>query len=62
MAEKYLNKHTTSLVTREIQIKTALRFQLTSVRMAKIKTSGDSNASKDVKKEKKSSIAGGIAS
>ena len=42
MAVKYLKKCSTSLVIREIQIKTTLRFHLTPVRMTKIKNSGDS--------------------
>jgi hypothetical protein len=42
MAGKHLKKCSTSLVIREMQIKTTLRFHLTSVRMAKIKNSGDS--------------------
>jgi hypothetical protein len=41
-AEKHLKKYSTSLVTREMQIKTTLRFYHTSVRMVKIKNSGDS--------------------
>jgi hypothetical protein len=42
MAEKHLKKCSTSLIIREMQIKTTLRFHLKGVRMAKIKNSGDS--------------------
>jgi predicted permease len=42
MAEKCLKVSSTSIVIREMQIKTTLRFHLTPVRMAKIKNSGDS--------------------
>jgi hypothetical protein len=41
MAEKHLKKGPKSLVIREIQIKMALRFYLTLIRKAKIKTSGE---------------------
>jgi hypothetical protein len=40
MAEKHLKECLISLVIREMQIKTTLRFHLTPVRMAKIKNSG----------------------
>jgi hypothetical protein len=62
MAEKHQKKSSTSLVIREMQSKTALRFHLTPVRMAKIKNSMVADAGKDVEKEKHSSIADGIAS
>ena len=42
MAEKHLKKYSASLIIREMQMKTTLRFYLTPVRMAKIKNSGDS--------------------
>jgi hypothetical protein len=42
MAEKHLKKCSTSLIIREMHIKTTLRFHLTPVRRAKIKNSGDS--------------------
>jgi hypothetical protein len=42
MAEKHLKKCSASLIIRKMQIKTILRFYLTTVRMAKIKYSGDS--------------------
>jgi hypothetical protein len=42
MAQKHLKKCSTSLVIKEMQIKTTLRFHLTPIRMANFKNSGDS--------------------
>jgi hypothetical protein len=42
MAEKHLKKCSASLIIREMQIETTLRFYLIPVRMAKINNSGDS--------------------
>jgi hypothetical protein len=44
MAEKHLKNCSTSLINREMQIKTTLRFHLTPVTMAKFKNSGDSRS------------------
>jgi hypothetical protein len=62
MAEKHLNKCSTSLVIRELQIKTTLKFYVIPVRMAKIKAHMTTDAAKDVEKMENSSIVGEIQS
>jgi hypothetical protein len=56
MVEKHLKKCSTSLVSREMQIKTTLRFYLIPVRLAMIKTQGTVYAGEDVEKEEHFSI------
>ena len=41
MSNKHMKKSSSSLVIREVQIKTTMRYHLTSVRMAIIKKSGN---------------------
>ena len=53
MVMKYLKKCSISLVTREMQIKTILRFYLTPVRTFK-KTQVTADDGKDVEKEEHS--------
>jgi len=62
MVMKHLKKCSASLVIREMQNKTTLRFHLTPVTMAKINNSGYSRCWKDVEKEKHSSLVGEITS
>jgi hypothetical protein len=62
MAKKLLKKSSTSLVNREMQIKTTLRFHLIPVRMVKIKNSVTACVGEDVEKDEHSSIVGEIAS
>jgi hypothetical protein len=62
MAEKHLKKFLTSIFIRETRIKANVRFHLTPVRMAKIKTQVTASAGEDLEKEEHSSTTGGIES
>jgi hypothetical protein len=59
MAEKHLKKCSKSLVIREMQIKTTLRFYFIPIRMAKIKSTDDRTCWRGC--GERSSIAGEIA-
>jgi hypothetical protein len=59
MAEKHLKKSSMSLVFKELQIKTILRFHLTPIRMAKIKKlKATAYVGKDVEQREQSFSAG----
>jgi hypothetical protein len=61
MADTQLKKCSPSLVIRETQIKTTLRFYFTPVKIVKIKTQVIAKAGKDVEKEEHSSTSNGIS-
>ena len=59
MGKRHLKNCSKSLAIREMHLKTTLRYHITQIRMAKIKTPMTICAGEDVKKKEHSSIAGG---
>ena len=61
MASKHMKRCSTSLIIREIQIKTTMRYYLTPVRMAMIKSLQTTDIGEGMEKREPSCIAGGTA-
>ena len=61
MANKDVKKCSTSLITREMQIKTTMRYHLMLVRMAAIKSLQTINAGEGAEKREPSYTVGGNA-
>ena len=61
MANKHMKRYSTSLIIREMHIKTTVGYHLTPVRMAAIQKSTNNNAAEGAEKKEPIYIVGGNA-